>query len=201
MVQLVSPGVAVEIIDESFYNTSGEGTIPLFVIATASNKSSPTPGGGIAPQTVPSQAGVLYLATSQRDLIQSFGNPIFYSVQGTPLQGYELNEFGLWAAYSYLGIANQAYVLRANIDLSELQPTVTAPTGPPVNGTYWFDLGNTRWGVFRANGSSSPGAAWNLVSVLVALEANVNISNVPLSTFGTVGSVAVVPVTASNYLY
>ena len=42
---LNSPGVAVSIIDESFYVTAGQGTIPLFVIATASNKASPTAGG------------------------------------------------------------------------------------------------------------------------------------------------------------
>ena len=198
---LLSPGVQVTIIDESFYNSAGQGTIPLFVIATASNKQSPTAGGGTAPQTVPAQAGVLYLATSQQDLLQSFGNPIFYSVQGTPLQGYELNEYGLWSAYSYLGVANQAYILRGDLDLSQLQATTTAPVGPPTNGTYWFDLADTRWGVFRSNGSTSAGSAWNLVTVSVAMEADVNDAFIPLSTYGSIGDVAVVPLTVSNYLY
>ncbi len=197
---LVSPGVQVSILDESFYATAGQGTIPLFVIATASNKPSST-AGTIASATVPSQAGILYLATSQRDLLQNFGNPNFYSVQGTPLHGYELNEYGLWSAYTYLGVANQAYILRANIDLSQLQASVSAPVGPPVAGTYWFNLGSTAWGVFRANGSSSPGSAWNPVTVSVALQSDVNGSNVPLASFGNTGNVAVVPVTASNYLY
>jgi hypothetical protein len=199
---LTSAGVQVTIIDESFYLSSVAGTVPLFIIATAANKPSPTAGGGIAPQTVPSQAGVLYIATSQRDLIQAFGNPIFYTVQGTPLHGYELNEYGLWGAYSYMGVNNQAYILRGDIDLSQLQPSVTPPVGPPVAGTYWFNLQNTKWGVFRANGSTAPGNAWNLVSPIdIALSADVDVENFPLQSFGNIGDVAVVPVTASNYLY
>jgi hypothetical protein len=198
---LVSPGISVTITDESMYVSAGQTTIPLIVFATASNKASPTAGGGIAPYTVPAQANQLYLATSQRDLIQNFGNPIFYSSQGTPLHGYELNEFGLWAAYSYLGISNQAYVLRANLDLGSLLPSASAPIGLPVAGTYWLDLGNTIWGVFRSNGNASPGAAWTLVTVLTALTANVDVNNVPLTSFGTTGNVCVVPTTASNYIY
>ena len=35
MATLVSPGVSVSVIDESFYASSGTGTIPLIVVATA----------------------------------------------------------------------------------------------------------------------------------------------------------------------
>ena len=198
---LVSPGVSVSIIDESVYASSGPGTVPLIVIATQTNKASPTAGGGIAPMTVPAQAGQLFLATSQRDLIQSYGNPFFYNVQGTPVPDYELNEFGLWAAYSYLGIQNQAYILRGDIDTSQLLPSVSSPTGPPISGTYWFDLTDTLWGVFRANGSTTPGNAWTAVNVLVAGESNVSDENVPLDEFGSNGNVCVVPLTLNNYLY
>lgn len=198
---LQSPGVLVTVTDESVYASAPQGTIPLFVIATASNKPSSTPGAGTAPMTVPTQAGTLFLATSQRELLQNFGNPLFYSVQGTPIQGYELNEYGLWSAYSYLGISNQAYILRANIDLGALAATTTAPAGPPIAGTYWFDLTDTTWGVFRANGSTSPGAAWNLVTLLVATGTDVDDSNVPLTSFGASGNVCVVPTTIDNFLY
>jgi len=211
---LLSPGVSVTVTDESFYNTAGQGTVPLILIATASNKASPVAGAGIAPSTAPAQANKLYLATSQRDLIQNFGAPIFYSTQGTPLNGFELNEYGLFAAYSYLGVKNQAYILRADIDLSALAATTTPPTGPPLAGTYWFDLANSTYGVFRANGSTSPGSAWNPVTVLVALAANVStttttetltngdvlVYNLPSPGFGVSGNVAIAPLTSSGYL-
>ena len=200
MKTLVSAGVDVEVIDESFYASSGQGTIPLILMATAANKPSPS-GTGIAPFSAPTQAGKLYLATSQRDLIQNFGNPTFYQVQGTPVHGDELNEYGLWAAYSYLGISNQCYVLRADLDLAQLLPSVSAPTGPPVAGTYWFDLADTRWGVFRANGSTSPGAAWTAITLDIALAGSVTGGNVPLASYGNDNDIAVVPLTASNFMY
>lgn len=195
---LVSPGVQVTITDESFYNTTGQGTVPLILIATESNKSSPTPGGGTASFTVPSQAGKLFVATSQRDLIQNFGNPVFHAPQGTPLHGYELNEYGLWTAYSYLGIANIAYILRADLDLHQLMPSVSSPVGPPKGGTFWFDLGTTRWGVFRANGSTSPGTAWTPVIVKVCDVPDVDEEDVPLDTFGSDNDVAVVPINPAS---
>jgi ABC-type glucose/galactose transport system permease subunit len=49
--------------------------------------------------------------TSQRDLLSTFGVPFFYNTtSGTPINGYELNEYGLLAAYSALGVTNLAYV-------------------------------------------------------------------------------------------
>jgi hypothetical protein len=154
MAILVSAGVDVQIIEESMYSSAGPGTVPLIVFATRSNKASPT-GVGIAPGTVAGEAGKLYLATSQRELNQTFGNPFFASVQGTPVHGHELNEYGLHAAYQFLGINNRAYVMRANIDLAELEPSVSAPRGNPVDGTYWLDLVNTQFGVFQSTGTSS----------------------------------------------
>lgn len=202
MSTLVSPGISVTITDESAYVSTSQGTIPLIVMATASNKASPTAGAGTAPYTAQAQSQKLYLATSQRDLIQNFGNPLFYSSpNGTPLHGYELNEYGLWAAYSYLGIANQCYVLRADLDLNQLLPSARAPIGSPLPGTYWLDLGSTTWGIFKANGNASPGAAWNAITPLVALAANVDGGNIPLTGFGSNGNVCVASTTTSNYIY
>ena len=42
MATLVSPGVAVTVVDESAYASPGAGTIPMIVIATRSNKVDPT---------------------------------------------------------------------------------------------------------------------------------------------------------------
>lgn len=164
MATLVSPGVEIQVIDESIAGSSGPGTIPLIFIATQSNKPN-TPGLGsvfntVAPGTIASNAGELYLIASQRELIQTFGDPIFYENQGTPIPGYELNEYGLLAAYQFLGISNRAYVIRANVDLAQMSPTTFEPTNPPLSGTYWFDLNETSWGIFRSNGGSVPGTAW-----------------------------------------
>jgi hypothetical protein len=203
MATLVSPGVDIEIIDESFYASAGPGTVPLIVFATASNKTAPS-GSGIAPYTVPSQAGTLFLATSQRELIQNYGNPLFKNVQGTPVHGDETNEFGLMAAYQYLGISNQAYVLRANIDLSSLLSSTSAPVGPPAAGTYWLDLTNTTWGVFQSTGNPSAGLAWQNQQVLAATAATVvtvDDVDVPASSFGTNGQFAVVVTMSNNLIY
>lgn len=148
MATLVSPGVSVTITDESFYGSSGPGTIPLIVLATATNKPHPS-GIGIAEGTAPDQANRLFLATSQRELIQTYGNPDFKNIQGTPVHGHELNEYGLHAAYQYLGINNRAYVMRADIDLAQLESSVEEPKGKPEAGTVWLDLNESVFGVFQ----------------------------------------------------
>jgi len=203
MATLVSPGVDVQFINESFYASAGEGTVPLIVIATASNKVSPS-GDGIAPYTQPAQAGKLFIATSQRELIQNFGNPSFKSVQGTAIHGSELNEYGLHAAYQYLGISNQAYVIRADIDLDQLETSDSAPRGEPFSGTYWLDLSDTVWGIFQSNGNSVAGAAWETQPVKVAMGSNVTEDEsgiYPAASYGNNGDFAIVPLTAANYSY
>jgi len=41
MATLTSPGVSVTVSDESFYAPAGTGSVPLIVIATAQDKTSP----------------------------------------------------------------------------------------------------------------------------------------------------------------
>lgn len=198
MASLVSPGVAVSVTTDGFSTTGTAGTVPLIVIATAANKTAPA--GGLAPYTLPG-AAPLYAATSQRDLAQSFGNPNFYSSGGTPLHGYELNEYGLHAAYSYLGAANAAYILRADIDLVQLAPAATPPTSAPLNGTLWLDLTKSTWGVFTSTSASPIGRAWGSAIVTVAQASDLNSSYVPNASSGTDGSFMVVPQTRENYVY
>jgi len=108
---LVSPGVEVSVVDESFYTPADGGTIPCIFIATAANKPNGS-GTGIAAGTLATNAETPYLITSQRDLVDTFGDPIFkVDTSNNPIHGGELNEYGLNAAYSYLGIANRAYVM------------------------------------------------------------------------------------------
>ena len=156
MGQLNSAGVSVTVSDESFYAGAGEGTIPLIVFATRTNKSNtddsdPFLTTNVASGTVPEEAGVLKLITSQRELIQTYGEPVFLEQAGTPLHGDELNEYGLHAAMQYLGIADRAFVIRADVPLEELEASDVAPVGPPANGTYWLDLGNTEFGIFQGD--------------------------------------------------
>ena len=151
MAQLVSPGVSVSIIDESAYASAGTGTVPVIVLASASNKKAPD-GTSATYTTAPFALKPLML-TSQRELVQLYGEPNFTIVDGTPVHGHELNEYGLLAAYYYLGIANRAIVVRADLKMEELEPSASAPVGPPTNGQYWLDTLFTSWGIFEGDGT------------------------------------------------
>ena len=148
---LVSPGVEVTVIDESQYIPSAVNTVPYFLIATAQNKVSGD-GVTVAAGTTLANANKTYLITSQRDLVATFGVPFFYSTTtGTPINGYELNEYGLLAAYSALGVTNRAYIQRCDIDLTELTASLTRPVGEPADGTYWLDTSTSVWGIQEWN--------------------------------------------------
>jgi hypothetical protein len=160
MARYDSPSVDVQVIDESFYASAGQGTVPLIIVATHKNKPHPS-GIGIAEGTLAKNGGSLSLIGSQRELIQYFGNPKFYTDDiGTAVHAYELNEFGLHAAYQYLAVANRVYIINAAIDLNQLQPTRYEPRGLPMAGTFWLDTRNSRFGVHVSDGGSVPGVAW-----------------------------------------
>ena len=152
---LTSPGVQVSVIDESFYTPAEPGTVPMIFVASAQDKTN-SAGTGIAQGTLKENAGKVYLLTSQRDLAETFGDPIFQvDNNNNPVHGGELNEYGLQAAYSLLGVSNRAYVVRADIDLNELTPSAEAPAGNPADGTYWFEIDTTNYGILEWNGASS----------------------------------------------
>ena len=178
METLVSPGVSIEVRDESFYASVGAGTVPLIIVATAENKTS-SDGTGIAEYTKPENAGKVYNISSQRELLINYGNPKFYTSGGTPLHGYELNEYGLEAARSYLGFANRAYVIRADIDLAKLEPSATPPTDAPENGQYWLDVNNTTWGVKRRVSGQ-----WVLQEVFVVPPEDIEPTGLPTTAYG-----------------
>ena len=192
MATLVSPGVSVTVTDESFYAPAGTGTVPLIVLATAQDKTAPD-GSGVAAYTVAAEAGKVKLITSQRELLTSYGNPTFKTSGGTPLHGHELNEYGLLAAYSFLGIANRAYVLRANIDLDQLAPSSVAPTADPADGSFWLNAADTIWGLKRWSGT-----AWVRQTVKVPAVSDLAGGNVPKSAFGVNGDYAVVYYTTAG---
>jgi hypothetical protein len=200
---LTSPGVEVVVIDESQYIPSAVNTVPYFLVATAQNKADAA-GIGIAAGTTAANANKTYLITSQRDLAATFGVPFFYSTTtGTPINGYELNEYGLLAAYSALGVSNRAYIQRVDIDLTELTATLSRPTGNPNNGTYWLDTSTTVWGVQEWNQTS---ATFTTKTPLVIVD-TVNVVDfdagdyTPIPSFGSVGDYAVSAVSLNNPMY
>jgi hypothetical protein len=147
MATLNSPGVAVTVIDESFYTPAEPGTTPLIVVATAENKTNAA-GTGTALATTKAQAGKAFRVTSQRDLVDLFGVPFFEKTSsGSPVHGGERNEYGLLAAYSYLGVSNSAFIVRADVDLSQLDGAATPPGSAPKSGQWWLDATNTLWGI------------------------------------------------------
>lgn len=150
---LVSPGIQVTVTDQSNYVPSANGTVPYILLATAQDK--PAPGGGVASGTLAENAGKLYAITSQRDLVNTFGTPTFQkTASGTPINGSELNEYGLLAAYSALGASNQVFIQRADIDLNSLDGSTSRPSGDPANGQYWLNTSTTTPGIFAWNATT-----------------------------------------------
>jgi hypothetical protein len=195
---LTSPGVQVTVIDETNYIPAATNSVPYMLIATAQNKVSGS-GVGVAAGTLAANANKVYLVTSQRDLSATFGNPFFYKTTvGTPINGYELNEYGLLAAYSALGITNRAYVQRVDIDLSELTASLIRPTGEPNDGTFWLDTANTIWGTFEWN--LTTGAFSNQVPLVITSTSDLT-SGVPSQDYGSIGDYAVVATNTANPIY
>lgn len=199
---LVSPGVEVTIVDESAYPAASTATVPYILVATAENKINGA-GTGSASGTLPAAVGDTYLISSQRELVNIFGNPFFYKTSGgTPIHGYELNEYGLQAAYSVLGASNRAYVQRADIDLAQLTPTTVRPSGNPTNGTYWLDTAESLWGIFEWNSTTE--AFTNKVPTVITATADLIggvASGAPLASIGSIGDYAVNALNANSPIY
>ena len=199
MATLVSPGVSISVIDQSINVGAGQGTVPLIFIVTQQDKPDPT-GAGLALGTTQANVGKVWSITSQRDLVSTFGDPVFYSVSGTSLNGYPLNEYGLLAAHSYLGISNLARVVRADIDTKQLEATPFPPTSPAAVGTYWLDESSagSSYGLFQRAGTF-PNEIWVFVSPTYILNfpAGVVAPNVAL---GVAGDIAIAWQTAAGIL-
>ena len=200
MAALTSPGVSVTIIDQSQYVSTQAGTVPYILLATAQDKLNPS--GTTATGTTAANAEKIITVTSQRDLVNIFGSPNFeLDASGNPVNDSQLNEYGLLAAYSALGVTNTIYIQRAAVDLAQLAGTSTRPTGTPTDGTYWLDTatGSTNWGVFEW--SQENGFANQQGNITVITDTQYLSSGVPLTTFGAIGDYAVVATSSSNPIY
>jgi len=192
---LLSPGVQVTVIDQSQYIPAATNSVPYILIATAQNKVSGT-GVGVAAGTLAANANNVYLITSQRDLSATYGVPFFYkTTAGTPINGYELNEYGLLAAYSALGITNRAYIQRVDVDLAALTASLIRPVGTPPNGTYWLDTANSLWGLFQWNQTTS--AFTNQIPMVITDPTQLN-GTAPLQSIGSIGEYAITATNVNN---
>ena len=206
---LTSPGVQVSVIDESFYTPAEPGTVPVIFVASQENKLNAS-ASGTAIGTLAVNAGKPYLLTSQRDLAETFGDPVFQTdASNNPVHGSELNEYGLQAAYSYLGVSNRAWVVRANVDLGELTPTSTIPVSAPDAGTYWLDTSSSVYGIQQWNNASESvtgGQTFtNKVPLAITQQSQVvdfdNADYTPLGSIGAIGDYAIVSVTTLNTIW
>ena len=207
---LVSPGLSITVTDESQYVSNAVGTVPLVVLATAQNK---TINGSLATGTTKATAGMLQVFGSQRELSTAMGYPVFQkSSAGTPLHGDELNEYGLMTAYSALGVGNQLYAVRADIDLNELAGTSVRPTSAVADGTVWFDTADTTWGIYEWSADNQ--AFTEQAPIVITDTSQVTSANTqgiytggsgyaytPLQSIGAIGDYAVVTTDGQNRVY
>ena len=192
---LISPGIEVKVIDESQYASTAVGTVPMLVIASAQDKKDPTTGT-TATGTIKANAEKAYLIGSQRELVSTFGEPTYYqNTSGTALHGYELNEHGLMAAYSLLGVSNRAYIVRADIDLGQLTGSAGRPAGDPANGTHWLNTTTSKWGIYEW--SSATQTFTNKVPTIIISSDDMS-GGVPKPAIGSPGDYAIDATTTNN---
>jgi hypothetical protein len=197
---LVSPGVQVTVIDESNYAPAALGSVAYVLLATAENKLAPG-GASYAAGTLAENAGRIYTITSQRDLITTFGTPIFKTTAGgAAINGDEQNEYGLLAAYSALGVSNRIYVQRADVDLGTLEGTTIRPLANPSNGNLWLDTAGSNWGVFEWNFTTQDWVK-KTPSVITSTEFLAGDTFTPNITFGSIGDYAVNAYNAYNPVF
>jgi len=193
---LQSPGVQVTVIDESFYTPAEPGTTPLVVVATAQDKINGA-GTSTAIGTLKANAGKAYKMTSQRDLTEFFGVPFFEkSASNNPVHGGERNEYGLLAAYSLRGVSNAAFIVRADVNLDELEPQADAPGSSPTNGRWWVNTLSTSFGIQEWNGASVAAGGQRFTSKTTIVltdsdEAKID-GGAPKESVGSIGDYAVV---------
>lgn len=136
---LVSPGVSVTVVDESFYIPATATTVPLLFIATADEKlqmDGRTPAAGTY------ESNTVRTVTSLQQSLQLYGVPRFLEdYNGKAMHGDSRNEQGLAALNNFLGIGASAYVVRANVNLNDNIEDIAANWATKMN-TSSFQLQN-----------------------------------------------------------
>lgn len=129
MATLVSAGVSVSVVDESFFIPASAPTVPLIFVATEAGKKQTD---GITPAAGTLEHGVVRTVTSLQQSLQLYGIPSFRrSLAGAEFHGDSRNEYGLLALNQFLSVGDRAFVVRANIDLND-EPRTFISLGTPV---------------------------------------------------------------------
>lgn len=129
MATLVSPGVSVSVINESFFIPVSAPTVPLIFVATREGKVGPD---GVTPAAGTLESGVVRTITSMSQSLSTYGVPYFLSdTSGNEFYGDARNETGLFALNQFLNAGDRAYVVRANIDLND-EPITFISLGTPI---------------------------------------------------------------------
>ena len=189
---LTSPGVSITVNDQSQYINSAVGSVPLVLLATAQDKKY---NGVTATGTTKTKAGSLLSFSSQRDLVTQMGVPKFQlSSAGSPVHGSEINEYGLMTAYSALGLGNQCYAIRADVDLNQLVGTTVRPNSPPMDQTYWFNLVGSELGIYVLNAATKEFTHVSPLKITDATQVVADGNNIstPSASVGQVGQYALV---------
>jgi hypothetical protein len=187
MATLVSPGVSVSVINESFFIPVSAPTVPLIFVATREGKLQ-TNGKTIASGSL--EAGVVRTVTSLTQSLALYGVPHFRKdSSGNEYHGDARNEYGLFALNQFLNQGDRAYVVRADIDLND-EPVTFLSLGIPVEvaGSRSFNgIGNGVLGPVTAFGSL---VRPQTISITITTPPTVDANGAPVGAMFTVtGSV------------
>jgi hypothetical protein len=189
MATLVSPGVSVTIVDESFFIPASAPTVPLFFVATGANKKK-ADGITIAPGTT--EHGIVRQVTSIAQSVSLWGVPKFRVAPGDEslpvgqrrqLHGDARNEYGLFALNQALTVLNRAYVVRANVDLSDT-PVTLLEAGAPVF------VGSGDGQVHEWSDGTAHGPVGIEVDIDTAVEEVWSLTAINANTFAVSGSIS-----------
>lgn len=187
----VSPGVEVTVTNESYFVPVSASTVPLFFIATKAGKTQPN---GITPAAGTLEHSVVRTVTSMAQSLQLYGVPSFRNdSSGNEFHGDARNEYGLLALNNFLGVGNRAFVVRANIDLTDEPETFISLGTPVIAATPDFNgIGN---GTLQTITATSSGVKPQLITVTFTSPSTFSVSG---SVAGYIGTGAVsVPFTST----
>lgn len=157
MATLVSPGVSVTIVDESYYIPASAPTVPLFFVATRADKTK-VDGVTAAPGAL--EHSVIRTITSLNQSVDTYGIPYFRrTTLGAEMHGDCRNEYGLFALNQFLTVGNRAYVVRADVDLADADVVTLTATAPGFAG-----VGDGTLGSIGVNQASAVAETWTITA-------------------------------------